>query len=76
MVEQTITVIKTGLDFIVGAVTFGGGFWALWGVIQVASGLRDKNGPDLQSGIWRIVGGVLIIAAARLFSQIPFPSIE
>lgn len=48
----------------------GGGFWLVWGVIVLAGGLKDKNGPALQSGIWQIVGGGLIIAAAALFSSI------
>ena len=48
----------------------GGGLWLVWGVIVLAGGLKDKNGPALQSGIWQIVGGGMIIAAAALFSNI------
>ena len=48
----------------------GGGLWLVWGVIVLAGGLKDKNGPALQSGIWQIVGGGLIIAAAALFSSV------
>lgn len=48
----------------------GGGFWLVWGVVVLAGGLKDKNGPALQSGIWQIVGGGLIITAAALFSSI------
>ena len=51
-------------------VIIGGGFWLLWGVIVLAGGLKDKNGPALQAGIWQIVGGGLIIAAAALFANI------
>ena len=51
-------------------VIIGGGFWAVWGVVILAGGLKDKNGPQLQSGIWQIVGGLMIIAAAALFSNI------
>lgn len=50
--------------------TIGGALWALWGVIVLASGLKDKNGPQLQSGIWQIVGGGMIVAAAQLFNSI------
>lgn len=46
----------------------GGGLWLVWGVIVLAGGLKDKNGPALQSGIWQIIGGGLIIAAAALFN--------
>ena len=48
----------------------GGGLWLVWGVVVLAGGLKDKNGPALQSGIWQIVGGGLIIAAAALFTSI------
>lgn len=48
----------------------GGAIWTLWGIIVLAGGLKDKNGPALQSGIWQIVGGVLIMTAAVLFKQI------
>ena len=48
----------------------GGGLWLVWGVVVLAGGLKDKNGPALQSGLWQIVGGGLIIAAAALFSSV------
>jgi len=48
----------------------GGGLWLVWGVIVLAGGLKDKNGPALQAGIWQIVGGAMIIAAAALFNSI------
>lgn len=48
----------------------GGGFWLVWGVVVLAGGLKDKNGPALQSGIWQIVGGGLIIAAAAMFASV------
>ena len=48
----------------------GGGLWLVWGVVVLAGGLKDKNGPALQSGIWQIVGGGSIIAAAALFSSV------
>lgn len=48
----------------------GGGFWLVWGVVVLAGGLKDKNGPALQSGIWQIIGGGLIIAASALFASV------
>lgn len=48
----------------------GGGLWLVWGVVVLAGGLKDKNGPALQSGIWQIIGGGLIIAAAALFTSL------
>jgi len=58
------------LGLVKSAVLIGGGLWLLWGVIVLAGGLKDKNGPQLQSGIWQIVGGGLIMAAAILFSSL------
>ena len=48
----------------------GGGLWLLWGVVVLAGGLKDKNGPALQSGIWQIVGGGLILAASAMFTTL------
>ena len=46
----------------------GGGLWLVWGTIILAGALKDKNGPQLQNGIWQIVGGALIIAASAWFT--------
>lgn len=48
----------------------GGGLWLVWGIIVLAGGLKDKNGPAMQSGLWQIVGGGLIIAGAVLFDTV------
>jgi len=56
------------LDLITTFVTIGGGLWLVWGVVVLAGGLKDKNGPALQSGIWQVAGGGMIIAAALLFN--------
>lgn len=48
----------------------GGGLWLVWGVVVLAGGLKDKNGPALQTGIWQVVGGGLIIAASALFANV------
>ncbi|EGP5688996.1 hypothetical protein DSH71_13075 [Enterococcus faecium] len=46
----------------------GGGLWLIWGTIILAGALKDKNGPQLQQGIWQIVGGGLILVAAGWFA--------
>ncbi len=51
----------------------GGGFWLIWGVIGLATGLRDQSGPDIKTGIWQTIGGAMIIAAAVLFKNIVVP---
>jgi hypothetical protein len=52
------------------AVTIGGALWLVWGVVVLAGALKDKNGPALQGGIWQIIGGALIAAAALWFGNI------
>ena len=61
------------LNLITRFAIIGGGLWLVWGAVVLAGGLKDKNGPALQSGIWQIVGGGLIIAAAALFSSVIVP---
>lgn len=58
------------LDLVKKFAIIGGSIWLVWGVIVLASGLKDKNGPALQSGIWQIVGGGLIVAASALFANL------
>ncbi|MDD9146721.1 hypothetical protein [Enterococcus hirae] len=54
----------------------GGGLWLIWGTVILAGALKDKNGPQLQQGIWQIVGGGLILVAAGWFAtQIDFSSL-
>lgn len=62
--------VKQVIDLITKFATIGGGLWLVWGAIVLAGGLKDKNGPQLQSGIWQVVGGAMIIAAALLFKSI------
>lgn len=58
------------LELVTKFAIIGGGLWLVWGVVVLAGGLKDKNGPALQSGIWQIVGGGMIIAAAALFTTV------
>ena len=54
----------------------GGGLWLIWGKVILAGALKDKNGPQLQQGIWQIVGGGLILVAAGWFAtQFDFSSL-
>lgn len=48
----------------------GGALWAIWGVLILAGALKDKMGPALQTAIWQIVGGIMIIVASSLFGKI------
>lgn len=63
-------VVTSALDLFSQFAIIGGGPWAVWGVVTLAGGLKDQNGPATQSGVWQVVGGGLIIAAAALFKTI------
>ena len=38
--------------------------------VRFGGGLKDHNGPQTQSGLWQIVGGGMIIAAAQVFNAV------
>lgn len=58
------------LDLFSTFAVIGGGLWLVWGAIVAGGALKDQNGPQIQTGVWQIVGGGLIIAAAALFKSI------
>lgn len=62
--------MKSVIELVVKFAIIGGGLWLVYGAIVLAGGLKDKNGPALQSGIWQIVGGGMIMVAAALFNSI------
>ena len=63
-------VLSTVLNTLTTYVKLAGGVLCVWGAVVLGSGLNDHNGPGIQQGIWRIVGGGVIIAAAALFSSL------
>lgn len=65
-----MNMMSTILNLFTQFATIGGGLWLVWGAIGFAGGLKDHNGPQTQSGLWQIVGGGFIIAAAQLFKSI------
>lgn len=54
------------------AVLAGGSIWLAVGVVILALGLKNKEAPQIQSGIWQIVGGALIAATGVYLSSITF----
>ena len=62
--------LNTILSLFTKFAIIGGGMWLVWGAIVTGAALKDHNGPQIQTGVWQIVGGGLIIAAAALFQQI------
>lgn len=62
--------LDSALEIFSKFAVIGGGVWLVWGVIVLAGGLKDQNGPQTQSGMWQTIGGGMIVAAAALFSNI------
>ena len=62
--------LESALEIFSKFAVIGGGVWLVWGVIVLAGGLKDQNGPQTQSGMWQTIGGGMIVAAAALFSNI------
>lgn len=62
--------ITNVLNMVTQFAIIGGALWLIWGVVVLAGGLKDKNGPGLQSGVWQIVGGALIIVAGSMFKTV------
>ncbi|MCU7197983.1 hypothetical protein [Turicibacter sanguinis] len=67
-------IITQIINLISSVVLFGGMLWALFGVVQLAGGLKNHNGGDINSGLWQIAGGLLIILAASLFKSVAIPT--
>lgn len=62
--------LTTVISLLQQGVMIGGGLWVVWGAVVLGGALKDHNGPGMQSGIWQIVGGGVILAAGALFSTI------
>lgn len=69
MFTSIMTLIKV-------AVIAGGSIWLLVGAIIFALGLKNKEAPQIQSGIWQMIGGAVIIVAGGFFANIQFNSGE
>ena len=63
--SAVMTLLKT-------AVVSGGAIWLTIGAVILGLGLKNKEAPQIQSGIWQVVGGALITAAGAYLSTITF----
>lgn len=54
------------------AVLAGGSIWLVIGAVILGLGLKNKEAPQIQSGIWQVVGGALITTAGVYLSTITF----
>lgn len=61
------TVVTNVLNTLSTWVIIGGGLWGVSGGVTLAGGLKDHAGPQIQSGVWQLVGAGIIIAVAALF---------
>jgi len=64
---KLLTEILSRASYFIGS---GGLLWSIWGVIVLAGALKDKTGPALQSGIWQIISGGVIIYASTMLANI------
>ena len=62
--------MQKALEMMTKFIGIGGTIWIVIGLVIVGVGLKEKTGPQIQSGIWQIVGGGLILATAVLFTSI------
>nr|WP_273386265.1 hypothetical protein [Bifidobacterium indicum] len=51
-------------------VSIGGGLWLVWGAVAIAGALNDQNGPELKQGVWKTIGGAMVIVVAQLFGHV------
>lgn len=65
MFQQIMSLIQV-------AIIAGGSIWLAVGAVIFALGLKNKEAPQIQSGIWQIIGGAVIIAAGAFFGNIQF----
>ena len=54
------------------AVLAGGAIWLVIGAVILGLGLKNKEAPQIQSGIWQVVGGALITAAGAYINSSTF----
>ena len=62
--------LNTAIDTLSGLVIIAGGLIAAWGMVILGTNLKDHNGPGITNGIWTIVGGALVIAAAGVMKAV------
>ena len=62
--------MQKALELMTKFIGVGGTLWIVIGLVIVGVGLKEKTGPQIQSGIWQIVGGGIIISASLLLSTI------
>ena len=63
---------STVMGLVQRAVLAGGAIWLVIGAVILGLGLKNKEAPQIQSGIGQVVGGALITAAGVYLNSISF----
>jgi hypothetical protein len=58
------------INFVLNFNLLGSSIWIVLGLFSLAKNLKDRSGYGLQSAIWQIIGGILMITIAYLFVDI------
>jgi len=64
---ERVLIFETCVNAMMSVIKVGGAIWAVLGVVKLASSLKDKNGPNLQTSIWQIFGGMGVMVISDLF---------
>lgn len=59
--------LTTGLTLLQQACTLGGISLSAWGLVSIGVNLKEHNGTAISGGIFQFLGGILIVAAGKLF---------
>ena len=62
-------IIGTLMSYLSMGCIAGGTLWGAWGGIQLAQSFGE-NGPEMKQGIWKIVGGAIMIAVGGAIAGI------
>lgn len=63
-------VLNSLLSILSTLVNTAGGILSVWGAVTLGTNLKDHNGPGIANGVWSMVGGGVIIAAAQMFLSV------
>lgn len=58
------------VDTIKKFVVMGGIFLAGWGLVNLGTNASEQNGAGMQTAVWKIIGGAIVIAAGALFDKV------
>lgn len=66
---QEVDYLQKGLELMSKVLLLGGGVWTVWGIVVIAMSLNDHNGQQMKDGIFKALGGAMVVAAAAWYSS-------